>query len=233
MSAVLRKELYIYFSTPLAYILAAAFLLGNGYLFSVAILSGQPGILGLTFQDIAVLSLLVTPLLTMRLLAEEGARGTVELLLTTPVSEIGVVLGKFLACLALVGGLLALTVLYPLILLVFGGVDPGQVLGGYVGLFLLATVSVAVGVFVSSLTDSQVVAGVFSFVVLLLLWFLQPISLAVGPPVGAFLAALGLSTHLTALSQGLWTLSDTAFFLSMAAAFLFFAVLSLESRRWR
>ncbi len=230
---IMRKELYSYFSTPMAYVLMAAFLLGNGWLFAMGVFSGNTDMPDNTFKNIATLLVLVCPLITMRLLAEEQRQGTLELLLTSPVRDFELVLGKFLGSLLFVLILLFLTIIYFLIMLVYGQGDVGTILSGYLGLVLVSSTFVAVGLFLSALTQSQVVAGLLSFVVLLVMWGLSRVSLAIGPPLGLFLSYLGLGGHLSSMALGLVETKDLVFYLSVTVGFLALTAFYLETRRWR
>ncbi len=230
---IMRKELYSYFSTPMAYVLMAAFLLGNGWLFAMGVFSGNTDMPDNTFKNIATLLVLVCPLITMRLLAEEQRQGTLELLLTSPVRDFELVLGKFLGSLLFVLLLLFLTIIYFLIMLVYGQGDVGTILSGYLGLVLVSSTFVAVGLFLSALTQSQVVAGLLSFVVLLVMWGLSRVSLAIGPPLGLFLSYLGLGGHLSSMALGLVETKDLVFYLSVTVGFLALTAFYLETRRWR
>lgn len=230
---VCKKELYLYFSTPLAYVLIAAFLFGNGYLFAMSVYNGTANIADGTIYNVALLLLLVTPLLTMRLLAEEQKNGTMELLLTAPIRDSEVILGKFLGSYLFMAVLILLTLIYPLILVFFGNTPLILIVSGYVGLFLFAAVALAIGLFASSLTQSQVVAGLIAFVTLVVMWLLNQISLAVGPPWGLFFSSLGLANHLQLMAQGLLESRDIIFYATLAVGFIALATVSLETRRWR
>ena len=147
---IARRELSAYFASPIAYLVAAAFLVISGYLFSLILVSNQQATLEGLFFNINLIMLFVAPLLTMRLLADEQRSGTIELLLTAPVRDWEVVLGKFLAALALFGTILLCTLYYPLMLWRFGGKpDPGPMITGYLGLLLLAGAMLAIGTLAS------------------------------------------------------------------------------------
>src|SRR5579884_4141601 len=186
--ALLRKELALYFSSPLFYLLAAVFFALGGWFFytnlSFYVLMGgmnlSLGFWQYQFFDLRQLLLVLIPLLTMRLFAEERELGTLELLWTYPLRDAEIVAGKFLACLAVVGALLLGTGLYPLLVAPYQTVAPGPLVAGYLGLGLLAAACVACGLFRSALTDSQLVAGASTYGLLLLFWVLTWNEAAVG-----------------------------------------------------
>src|SRR4051812_34079351 len=148
------------------------------------------------FGVVIILLLLITPALTMRLLSEESRTGTLELLLTAPVKDWSVVLGKFLGALGLYVAMMALTLFYPLLLVLLGGnPDWGPVLSGYVGVLLLGMAFLAVGLFASALTSNQMVAAVIAFVILLLLYLISQVTSNVATGVGDFLSSFSLLNH--------------------------------------
>lgn len=230
---IARKELSTYFVSPVAYVVTAAFLVLMGYFFSLILFYTREASMRGLFFNMAIILLLVSPALTMRLLAEEQRMGTIELLLTAPVRDWEVVLGKFLAGVAFFLTMLVLTGFYPLILLRFGNPDLGPILGGYLGIFLLGSAFMAVGVFASSLTQNQIVAAIVGFGLLLILWLSDAAGGLVGGPVGDFLNALSLANHFDDFTKGIVDSVHLIYYLSVIVAFLFLATRMLETRRWR
>ena len=231
--AIARREVGAYFVSPIAYVVTAAFLFITGILFERILFYSREATLRYLFQNLVFLLIFVAPFLSMRLLAEEQRSGTLELLLTSPVRDWEVVLGKFLAVLALFGVMVALTLLYPLILLVFGDPDVGPILSGYLGVLLVGSSALAIGVFTSSLSQNQIVSAVLSIGILLFLWLAGPFAQAFGPPISTFLNYLSLLDHFPDLAKGVVDSKDVVYYLSVTAAGLFLATRSLEARRWK
>jgi ABC-2 type transport system permease protein len=230
---IARREVGAYFVSPIAYVVTAAFLFVMGILFERILFYSREATLRYLFQNLSFLLTFVAPLLAMRLLAEEKRSGTLELLLTSPVRDWEVVVGKFLAALALFSVMLALTLLYPLILLAFGNPDMGPVLSGYLGVLLMGSSMLAIGVFTSSLSQNQIVAGVLGIVILLVLSLLEPLAQAFSPPISEILRNLSLGRHFPDLARGVIDSKDVVYYLSVTVAGLFLATRSLEARRWR
>ena len=231
--AIARRELSSYFSSPLAYVITAAFLVIAGYFFSVNVIFSRQATVRPLFQTMYTILLLLAPAMTMRLLAEEQKSGTIELLLTAPVREIEVVLGKFLAGLAFFAVMLVLTLYYPFLLWMYGNPDTGGIIGGYLGALLFCGAIVSVGLLTSSLTQNQIVAAVLSFAILLLLWVVDGLSSVFGGRVGDALSYLALYPHFNDMTRGAIDTKDVLYYLSLTAVALFLAWRTLEARRWR
>ncbi len=228
-----QKELRTYFASPLAFVVTAAFLVVSGVFFAGILIGSRQATMEYTFQNMAVILLLVSPVLAMRLLSEEQRSGTIELLLTSPVREIEVVLGKFLASLGLLIVMLGFTLYYVLLLTHFGTPDPGPILSGYLGMILLGASFLAIGLFASSLTANQVVAAFLTIAILLILWVLEALSSMFGSSASGVLNYLSMSNHLTDFTKGVIDTKDVVYFLTLIVACLFLAIRSLEARRWR
>lgn len=228
------KELRSYFVSPVAYVIAAFWLLGTGIFFYSSVTLGRDPSMRNVFGVVIILLLLITPALTMRLLAEESRTGTLELLLTAPVKDWAVVLGKFLGALGLYVVMIGLTLFYPLMIIVFrGNPDWGPIWSGYLGLLLLGMVFLAVGLFASALTSNQMVSAVIAFVLLLLLFVISQLSQSLGGALGDFLLKISVSDRYNPFTQGIVDLRDVVFYLSMCALVLFFTVQVVEARRYR
>jgi ABC-2 type transport system permease protein len=185
------------------------------------------------FLNTSVVVLFLMPLITMRLLAEERKSGTIELLLTSPVTDLQVAAGKFLAALALYGVLIGTTLFYMLVLEIFGQPDWGPVLAGYAGLLLMGASFLALGLLVSSLTENQIVAGTISFGLFLMLWVIQWAANFTGPVFGKVLEYLSVVSHFEDFGKGVVDTSDVVFYLSIVVLGIFLTLRSLESYRWR
>ena len=232
--AVTRKELYSYLVSPMAYVVAAVFLLVNGFIFYLIIASPQAeASLRPLLPTTAFLLLLLIPVLTMRLLAEEKSTGTIELLMTFPITDTQVVLGKFLATFLVYLLMLLPTLVYVGVIRVFGGNEWGPLVSAYLGLVLLGGAFIAVGMFTSSLTRNQIVAGVLGIGILLLLWVLGAGSTVLGPRLSAVIAYLSLNDHFQNFGQGVIDLKDVIFYLTFTAGALFLTIRIQESSRWR
>jgi ABC-2 type transport system permease protein len=255
--AVYRREMGSYFVSPIAYIVIGLFLLVCGWLFyqllsavMEASITSQmramqfggaqpmdvPGIVIRNFlSDIGFVILLLLPMLTMGIYAEERKRGTMELLMTSPLTEFQIVFGKFLAGFTLYGVMLAPTLIYQLIMAAYAepGIPWSVLWSGYLGLLLLGSVLVALGAFISSLTESQIIAGVATFAVFLLLWVLDFGARDAGTTWGDILQYLSILRHYDDFSRGIIDTANIVFYLSLAAVGIFLTQRSLDSMRWR
>ena len=250
--AVFRKEISNFFVSPIAYSVIAIFLLVSGFFFwaNVSFMSlislqaaGNPMIaerINLTdlvirplMQNMSIILLFVMPLLTMRLFSEEKKSGTIELLLTYPIDDSAFVFGKFLSALALLLIMLLGTFSFPILLSSVAQPDFGVLLSGYLGLFLMGASFMALGTFISSLTENQVVAGAISFGAAILFWVLSWTSSFVGESTGAVLRQLSILEHLESFNKGILSVSDLSFFILFIAFFVFLSLRSLETHRWR
>jgi len=230
LALLTRKELHGTFTSPVAYTVATVFLLVLGYTFSLTLFATKVANLTYIFHQMYVLSILLVPVLTMRAFAEERRGDTLELLLTAPVSEIWIVLAKFLASYALILGIYALSTVYAVVLGAYGSPDWGPIYSGYLALALLAALLVAVGVAMSSLTENQVVAASGSLGVFLMLWFADSVGYLLPQPLESLAVGLSLIGHFKPLATGSVFLSDAGYFLSLALLALFLASRRLAER---
>jgi ABC-2 type transport system permease protein len=249
---IFKKEMRLYFTSPVAWVVLTIFLFIAGYFFSSifsffsqasiqSAMNPQMGrdlnvtdsVMRPLFSNISVILLLLMPLVTMRLFAEERRAGTIELLLTYPVRDGAVLAGKYLAALALYALMIGLTVLYPLIVVYFARLEWGPVLTGYLGLLLMGATFIAVGVFASSLTENQIVAAVTTFGVLLIFWILGWSADYAGGALGRVLQFLSLLEHNDSFSKGVLDTKDVLYYVNFTALALFLTLRSLEARRWK
>jgi ABC-2 type transport system permease protein len=230
-----RKELFSYLTSPMAYIVTAIFLVLSGTFFSVYLA-------GTDYTDTSIrgflnaaqiLILLFAAALTMRLVAEEKKLGTWELLLTAPIRDAEIILGKFLASLAILTGMLVLTLYYPILLIVFGDPDLGPIGTSYLGLLLLGSASLSIGIFASTLTTNQIVAAVVAGGLLFGLWFLSAAGGFTEGPLGEVLSYLSLSHHFPDFARGVVDTKAVVYYLSVTALFLYLSIGSIETGRWR
>lgn len=228
------KELRSYFVSPVAYVIVAFWLVATGFFFWRSVDVTNEASLRDVFSVVTILLLLISPALTMRLLAEESRTGTLELLLTAPVRDWSVVIGKFLGALGLYAVMIGLTLFYPVLLMLLGGnPDWGPIWSGYLGLLLLGMSFLAVGLFASSLTSNQMVSAVIAFVILLILFVISQVAGSVSSGVGDFLSKFSLTDHFDSFPRGIIDLKDVIFYLTFTAVVLFFTVQVVEGRRYR
>lgn len=230
---VAGKELRSYFVSPVAYIIVAFWLVITGLFFTASATAGDASMRNV-FGVIPILLLLISPALTMRLLAEESRTGTLELLLTAPVKDWSVVVGKFLGALGLYVAMMFLTVLYPLILVLFRG-DPdwGPIASGYLGLLLLGMAFLSVGLLASSLTSNQILSAVIALAILLVLFIITVLTSNVPPNVAAVLAKLSIGDRYDPFTRGIVDLTDVVYFLTFTGAVIFITIQIVEARRYR
>jgi ABC-2 type transport system permease protein len=229
-AALLLKEEMAIFTSPIAYVVLSVFLVVMGYTFTLTLfVSHSPTLVHIFFQ-IYVLLLLTVPIITMRLVAEERRLRTIELLLAAPVSEVALVLAKYLASLSLVVVMLALSAAYAVALGLLGRPDWGPIYSGYLGLFLLGAALVATGLFTSSLVSNQVVAALLSLSLFLLLWIIDYFGWLLPDPFDAFVVNLSLLVHFSPFATGSMFLSDAGYFISATLLGLFLSVRALARR---
>jgi len=238
---ICRRELASYFGSFIAYVLIAVFLLLSGYFFYsdliFFVLFGgfvlPSGLWQYVFIDMRMVLLLVLPLVTMRLFAEEKKLGTIELLWTYPVRDVEIVAGKFLAAWVFLLAMLVPTVINPLLFYRFYPFAIGPLVAAYLGILLLGTAFVACGLFISSLTENQVVSAMVTYGVLVFFWFLTWNEEAVSQAALRFLLGLSLFDHFQNFARGVIDSRDVIFFVLFVAFFLFLTLLSLAARKWR
>lgn len=234
---VARRELGVFFSSTLFWVIATAFMLFGGLLFTLYIQSPQAQATMMPLLSLyGTVLLFVTPLMAMRLLAEEQRSGTLELLMTSPVQDWQVVMGKWLGAFAALLSLMALTLSHVFVMsrLSEKGLDLGPMLSSYLGLALLCAALLALGVLTSSVTESQVVAGFLGVMLVLVLWFLSILN-QIGSEAAWVkgVAYMGLSDHYMHFGDGLIDTRDVIYFLTLTVGCLFLATRILETRRWR
>jgi len=238
---VCRRELASVCGGPLAWVLASVFLLLTGYFFysdlALFVLVGGAnqtrGLWRYVFLDFRLVALLVVPLSTMRLFAEERKQGTLELLWTFPVRDGEVLAGKFLAALVLYLAMLAATAVGPALLYALHPFAVAPLAAGYVGLALLGVAFVACGVAASAVTENQVVSAMLAYGVLVFAWFATWNEAAIGERLAAVLLQLSLFDHFYGFAQGVIDSRDVVYLLAFAALFLFLAHRALGARAWR
>ncbi len=232
---IARKELTSYLTSPMAYIVTAIFLALSGTFFSTYLA-------GTSFEDTSIrgflnaaqfLILLFAAILTMRLVAEEKKLGTWELLLTAPVRDGELVAGKFLGSLGVLAVMLVLTLYFPFLLVLFGDPDLGTIGASYLGLLLLGSACLSIGIFASTLTANQVVSAVVAGGILFGLWFLGSLENLASGPVKEIVPYFSLSHHFRDFTRGIVDTRSVVYYLSVTALFLYLATGSIQAARWR
>ena len=241
--AIIRRELIAYFSSPLAYIVMTAFLLMQGYIFYLIVsFLNNPQTPAMTPLRLFfggtiffwLFLLFVVPVITMRLLAEERRSGTIEVLLTSPVSEVQVVAGKFAAAMFFYIALWLPTVLYVVVLKRNSEIDLGPVVAGYLGVLLLGFMFLAVGTFASTLTDNQLIAAVIAFAAMVGLFSIGLVEQLLSTSfLKASLSHMNLWTQMDDFAKGIVDSRHVIYQLSVGLLFLFLAAKSLEVKKWR
>ncbi len=232
ITAIALKEFKSYLASPMAYVVTAIFLAATGAVFSISPSTYMETSINGFLSIGGILLLLFTPLLTMRLLAEERKMGTMELLLTAPVRDSEVILGKFLGSLGILTAMLALTLYYPILLFLFGDPDIGPIVTGYLGLLLLGYAALAVGLFASSLSSNQIVAAVVAGGILLALWFVGMAASFLPQTLGKVINYISISYYFPDFMRGVIDTRGVVYYLSVTALFLFLTIRSLENSRW-
>lgn len=227
------RELISYFGSPIAYVVGAAFLAINGFLYGIIIAGSQTADMSFVFGDMGIVLLFVIPGITMRLLAEEQRMGTIELLLTAPVRDWEVIIGKFVAAMALFVLMLVPTGLYAVFLMLWGHPDTSTILTGYLGIILVGAVFIAIGLLTSSFTQNQLVAFLVAFVVSLALWLFDGLASNFSAGTATVINYLALQQHLSDFESGSIQSQDIVYLLSLTICALFLATRMLESRRYR
>jgi ABC-2 type transport system permease protein len=248
---IARKELSSYFRSPIAYGVMAFFSLIAGYFFYVAVayfvqrgiqssMMGQSVPMDVNemvirplLSNISVIGLFLIPMITMRLFAEEKRTGTIELLITSPLTDLEIIMGKWLAAMALYLSMLGLSLLSVLILFSYGQPDWKPMLVGYLGLALQGGCLLAIGTFVSTCTKNQIVAGVASFGICLLLWVLEWVSSFNTSVTGQIISYLSVLGHFDSFAKGVIDSKDIIYYISVIFVGLFLTARSMESLRWR
>ena len=233
MTAIIKRELYSYFCSPVAYVVLAIFLFFSGLFFSIICLSNDTSNLTYVFTNMFLVAVLLTPIMCMKLFSDEKRLRTDQALLTSPTSILGIVMGKFLSACVLYLVCLAIYVIFGFVLSFF--VDPNWpvIFCNFFGLFILGAALISIDMFLSSLTESQMIAAVTGFAVGLLIYLLDNVSSAI--PVD-FLAkavkSISFLSHYQNYTVGLFSIADLIFFLSVIALFVFLTIRVIEKKRW-
>ena len=254
--AIFKRELKSYFSSPIAYVVIGLFLLISGIFYYLIVSNfvqvcmradmqaqyyqmAPPNLnvnmmaIRPVFHNMALFALFFLPMITMRLYSDEKRTGTIELLLTSPVTNLQSILGKFAAGSALYAIMLGFTSLFMILLFMFGDPEVGQVLTGYLGLLLLGLCYIAFGVFFSTLTDNQIISAISTVAFILFFWAIGWVSGFLNPAIGQALENVSLITHFDDFAKGILDTKHIVFYLSFMTMGVFLSYVSIESARWR
>jgi len=247
--AIADKELRSYFASPIAYIIIGLFALLFGWFFFVYLSvfvqrssqmmmgGGAPNInqdmIRGVFLNSAVIILFVMPMITMRTYSEEKRSGTIELLLTSPVTDFQIIMGKFLGALGLYASMLLVTMLYIAVLFMYGNPEWRPIATGYLGLLLMGGCFLSVGLFISSVTKNQIVAGFLTFAVFLMLWVINWMADQSGPIMGAVLKYLSITDHFDDFARGIVDTKHVIYYVTFITFGLFLTAKSVDMERWR
>lgn len=233
MKAIFKKELKGYFLSPIGYIFVGVFMVLAAIFFLSGPIMYQVADIRPLFSNINIICLFLVSVLTMRLLAEEKNKKTDQLLLTAPVSIPEIVLGKYFAAMAVFGITMLLSLVFPIILFVFGDPSFGEILGSYIGFILLWGAFIAIGVFISSLTENQMISAVSTFGVLLIIYFMDWIAGGFGnETVVTVIQWFSLLNRFYEFQSGILNFTNVIYYLSFIFVFLFLTVRTIEKRRY-
>lgn len=233
MIAVWKREVQSYFLSPLAYIFIGAFMVIAGIMFSSGNIIANNVSFNSTLGSLTFIFMLLVPLLTMKLISEDKKSKTDQLLLTAPLTVPKIILGKYFAAVTVFVVTLVISFVFPIVLAIFGSPAFGEIISGYIGFLLLGCALIAIGVFISSITESQVISALVTFFVLMLMW-IGDVALSLIPFqwLSTILQWLSVYTRLNPFALGLLSVTPTIYFISITIIFLFLAVRSMEKRRW-
>lgn len=232
MFAILKRELSAYFASPIGYIYLAVFYVFSGYFFFGVLYSNTTS-LSNVFNGMFTIIMLLIPILTMRLLSEDRKNKTDQALLTAPINLISLVMGKFLSALIVYALGVAITLVYAIIIATFARPDWMVICGNIVGMLLLGAALIAIGMFISALTENQVIAAVGGFAAGFSLILVDSLSTLVTIDwLKSFISGLSFMVRYDEFTSGILDISNVLFFVSVCAVFIFFTVRVFEKRRW-
>jgi ABC-2 type transport system permease protein len=248
--AIVRKEWRGYFASPIGYVVIGMYALVFGYFYTIGLswfirqsmqapqmgagpMNINQQMIRYVFLNSTIIFLFVVPLITMRTYSEEKRSGTIELLMTSPITDYQIVMGKFLGALSLYGAMLGITLIHIGVLFAYGSPEWKPILTGYLGLLLLGGCFVSVGLFFSSLTRNQIVAGMFTFAVLLLLWVIDWVGGVARPTLRNLTPKQSHTGHLEDFLRGVIDTQHVVYYLSFITFGLFLTAKAVDSERWR
>ncbi|MBN2852245.1 MAG: ABC transporter permease [Clostridia bacterium] len=231
MWTVAKREIGSYFKSPIAYVLIGLFILLISIFFWPR-LQGSRGDFISILGDMGFFLIFIVPILTMKILAEDRKNGTEVLLMTSPTSLFKIVLGKFIAAYTVFLVITIISLIYPIIIVIFSGAFTIQLAGGYLGFLLLGGAFISIGVLASASTENQIIAAIISFVALLVMWVADTLSASVGGVVGTVLTWISLISRYQVFTKGILGFAEVIYLISFTAIILFLTVRLIERRRW-
>ncbi|MCP4364329.1 MAG: ABC transporter permease subunit [Planctomycetes bacterium] len=232
-ATIFKREMMGFFYSPIAYVLIAIFLIFSGYFFATILAMTQQASLAYSLANTQFILSIIAPIITMKLLSDEVRSGTIEMLMTAPVTDFEVVFGKFLAAWFLYLVMLAPTLLYVVFLQWVGQPDMGPVMSSYIGLALMGSMFISIGLMMSSFTKSQMIAGISGIVTLVILFFMGYAASGTNVWYAAALQYIGTYSHWEPFTKGLVDTKDILYYVTITALCLFITVRMVESRKWR
>jgi ABC-2 type transport system permease protein len=230
--SIYRKELKSYFNSPVAYIVITVFLLFSGWFFSSSFFLMGQATVRTALTVIPLIFIFIIPAITMRSIAEEKKSGTIELLVTMPTRDMDIILGKFFAGLTLLGIAILFTLTYVITASLLGNLDEGPTFGGYLGLILLGSTYLAIGIFASATTENQIVAFIIGIAIIFVFFMLDKVLFFMPTPLVSLLEYLSTDYHFNSLARGVIDTRDIIYYLSVTSFALILAGRALESRKW-
>ncbi len=231
LSAIIRRELSAYFSSPIGYIVLFAYFAVGGFFYWLIVTRYRSASMAPVFQNLIFIFIFITPLITMRLWSEEEKNGTAELLITSPLTLWEIVLGKYLGACVFLAAMSSVTLIYLVIIMGLGNPDMLPILANYLGYFLGVMAFFSMGLLASTISENQIVAAVLSFGILLLLWVVGVAGESASGAFGEFLKYISVLSHTDDFFKGIIDLSHVFYLLSLIFVGLFFSVKVLESKR--
>lgn len=232
MRTIYKREIAAFFRSPIAYSVIGFFMVLTGLFFWIYnIIIGNTEFSS-TLSSLSMFLIFLSPVITMKLLADEKRNGTEVLLRTSPISIWQIIVGKYLAALTVFSVMIVLSFVYPITISILGKVPVAMTVGGYIGFFVMGASFLAVGIFTSSITENQIVAAVSGIVILLCMWFLQSIGASIGGALGDALRWISLLTRYNDFAYGAFNVASLIFYISFTVIMLFVTIMNYERKRW-
>jgi len=231
MWTVAKREIGSYFKSPIAFVIIGLFILLISIFFWPKLQASRGDFIDI-LGDMGFFLIFITPILTMKMLAEDRKNGTEVLLMTSPTSLTQIVLGKFIASYTVFLVISGISLIYPLIIMAFGGAFTTQLMGGYLGFLLLGGAFISIGILASAVTENQIIAAIISFVALIVMWVAHTLASTVGGVVGTILNWISLISRYQVFTKGILGFAEIVYLLSFTALILFLTVRLIERRRW-
>ncbi len=233
MLAIFKRDLRSYFTSPIGYVFIAVFLVVSNLFFYLLNVLNMYSDLSTLFSNLLFILMFIIPLLTMRLMSEEKKQKTDQMLLTAPVKIADIVVGKFLAALTVFLIALVCTLTWPLIVTMYGTPAVYTIIGNYVAIIFAISTFIAIGLFISSLTESQIISAIVSFCVFLAIYFMSSLGSALDSPViSSVLNWFSIFSRYSNFTLGIFSLADIVYYISVTVVFLFLTTRVIEKKRW-